>query len=68
MHISDMAMFWFRLHFKIIFYLESAFGQVPDTFVIDDIRCNGNEARLIDCPHSSTDDCSAGEGAGVKCY
>ena len=47
----------------------SAFGQVPVTFEIDDINCNGNEARLIDCQRRpSGHDCSAHEGAGVICY
>ena len=52
-----------------IFFLESAFGKVPVTFEIDDLRCNGNEARLIDCPRSSSGhNCNLHEGAGVICY
>ena len=61
--------FGFAYNFWTIFFLESAFGQVPDTFEIDDINCTGNEAQLLDCSRSSiAENCNAGEGAGVICY
>ena len=48
--------------------IKSAFGQVEDNFIFDDVSCRGNEKYLEDCPHKTTDDCGAGEGAGVICY
>merc|ERR1712037_367354 len=34
---------------------------------MDDVRCRGNEASLLDCPHNTKDDCNSDEGAGVIC-
>ena len=63
---------------------KSAFGAVPDTFVMDEVqmrppatiitlcclqvKCEGTEAQLDHCPHRDTDDCSGDEGAGVICF
>ena len=46
---------------------ESKFGNVPSKFAMDAVKCEGSERHLLDCPHSTTDDCGAGEGAGVIC-
>ena len=37
--------------------------------VLDDVRCTGNESRLIDCRHRGPDirDCDHYEDAGVRC-
>ena len=51
----------------IKFTTRSAFGTVPTLFAFDNVRCNGNETSLNDCPHLNTDDCSLEEGAGVVC-
>lgn len=48
-------------------------GEVIDgtgLILLDDLRCMGNESRLIDCPHNGLlkHDCSGHSGdAGVKC-
>ena len=34
---------------------------------MDDVECVGNEASILDCPHSTQDDCNGEEGAGVFC-
>jgi len=47
--------------------VKSAYGSVPSTFILDDVVCTGNEETLWECPHQTTDDCGAGEGAGVIC-
>ena len=43
----------------------NGFGQIW----LDDVRCRGTEARLIDCPASSlgTHNCGHSEDAGVRC-
>ena len=53
----------------IIFFEGSAFGQVSVTFEIDNISCNGDEARLVDCTRSSSShNCGENEEAGAICY
>jgi len=47
--------------------IQSKFGSVPATFAMDDVKCLGNEASILDCPHLTQDDCGVGEGAGVIC-
>merc|ERR1711962_985028 len=45
----------------------SAYGNVPDTFIMDNVACSGNEETLWDCTHVTIDDCGSHEGAGVIC-
>merc|ERR1711962_1547749 len=45
----------------------SAYGSVPDTFIMDNVACTGNEETLWDCTHVTIDDCGSHEGAGVIC-
>ena len=47
---------------KKTFYIEG------DNFVMDDVQCKGNEARLQECKHSSSHDCDLTEAAGVICH
>ena len=37
--------------------------------MFDDLRCNGNEPDISECPSRGwfTNDCSHGEDAGVSC-
>lgn len=46
----------------------SRFGSVPDVFAMDDVACQGTESHIMECQHTTTDNCSASEGAGVVCY
>jgi len=34
---------------------------------MDDVKCTGEEDNILDCPHSTKDDCGRDEGAGVRC-
>ena len=43
------------------------FGDVPDDFRMDDVKCIGSENRIEDCSYESTDNCGKTEGAGVEC-
>ena len=47
--------------------VRSFFGSVSSTFAMDNVRCTGNEASILDCPHLLHDDCDSSEGAGVIC-
>jgi len=49
---------------------ESKYGNVDleRQTCFDDVRCSGRESSLLDCRHSSQDDCGDSEGAGVVCY
>ena len=46
---------------------ESHFGKVSDDFMMDDVKCKGTEEKLLDCPHTTEDDCKGSEGLGVIC-
>ena len=45
----------------------SQHGNWRDNFIMDEVKCVGTEETLEDCPHLTTDDCGASEGAGVVC-
>ena len=47
--------------------LDSAFGQVEATFIMDEVNCTGEESSLEQCPHNTVHDCGSYEGAGVIC-
>ena len=46
---------------------KSHFGKVSDDFMMDEVKCKGNEEKLLDCPHKTEDDCGGKEGLGVIC-
>ncbi len=44
------------------------FGQGIGGIFLDNVRCTGSEARLVDCPHDpSASDCTHFEDASVIC-
>ena len=47
--------------------VQSHFGNVSNNFAMDDVKCTGREASILECPHSRVDDCGFHEGAGVIC-
>ena len=46
---------------------ESYFGREGSDFSMDQVQCQGDEARLTDCSYSTQDDCGASEAASVIC-
>merc|ERR1719184_730003 len=36
------------------------FGDVTTNFIINNVRCTGNETNLFHCPHTSKHDCGSG--------
>ena len=46
----------------------SFFGDVPDTYGMDEVRCSGLEMDIRHCEHVTVNDCGQGEGAGVMCF
>ena len=46
----------------------SHYGSVPADLVMDNVDCTGSEHYLRDCPHTTSHNCGAHEGAGVICY
>ena len=49
------------------FTRESYYGPIDTEYRMDNVKCDGNEIRLLDCLHSDQDDCGPGEAAGVIC-
>ena len=49
--------------------LVATFGSGSGRIWLDNVRCNGSEARLIDCPADpiGSHDCGHSEDAGVRC-
>lgn len=47
----------------------AAFGRGTGPILMDDVQCNGNEQRLVDCQHirGSNHNCFHAEDAGVTC-
>ena len=46
---------------------KSEYGNVEPNFIMDEVKCNGNEETLEDCEHNLTHDCKGKEAAGVIC-
>ena len=46
-----------------------AYGQGTGPILLDQVRCNGNELSLFDCPQNpiGQHDCSHAEDAGITC-
>ena len=49
--------------------INAAFGQGIGPILFDDVRCNGFERRLFDCPHQGLEahNCGHHSDAGVVC-
>jgi len=48
--------------------LSSPFGDVATNFLPFNLKCNGNEDSLFECPYTYKHDCGSGKGAGVGCF
>ena len=53
----------------IVARLNGKFGQGIGPIFLDDVRCSGNESRLLDCPHRGVEvtNCGHHQDAGVEC-
>ena len=47
--------------------VRSAFGAVSSNFIMDNVKCAGNETNIFLCTHTKRDNCGSTEGAGVVC-
>jgi len=45
----------------------SKFGQVEESFIMDNVQCQGTESSLDSCKHLDKHNCRSHEGAGVIC-
>ena len=44
------------------------YGYGVGSILLNNLACQGNEARLIDCPSGTVTSCSHSEDAGVRCH
>ena len=42
-------------------------GQSSSPILLDDVRCEGTENNLFDCPHTADHNCDHSEDVGVRC-
>ena len=50
-------------------FVGAAFGQGTGPILLDNVRCNRREQRLIDCPHNGIGihNCLHSDDAGLRC-
>ena len=49
-------------------YSSAAFGRGTGDILLGDLKCNGKESSLFECPHdTNTVDCNHYDDAGVSC-
>ena len=48
-------------------FLGSEFGDVPNSFITNNVYCGGGENALLGCKYSKYHNCGVKEGAGVVC-
>ena len=49
------------------FVAQAYFGAGQGRIVLDNVRCNGNETRLVSCSNSTIVNCQHSEDVGVIC-
>ena len=45
-----------------------SFGQIPGRTSVQNVRCSGDEARLLDCPNSGACNTRFYASVGVRCH
>ena len=48
-------------------FSRNPFGPGTGRIVLDNLRCTGEEARLVECPHTKTHNCHHLEDVGLAC-
>ena len=43
------------------------YGQGTGPIQLDNVQCTGNEVNLLQCSHSTIDNCGHYEDAGIRC-
>ena len=45
----------------------ATFGEGSGQIHLDDVQCTGSETDILDCPHTTLENCHHGEDASVVC-
>ncbi|XP_035661621.1 uncharacterized protein LOC118405899 [Branchiostoma floridae] len=64
-HASDVLCR--QLGYKRAVQISVDFSPGSGTILLGDIRCTGNESNILECQHSSLDNCDNGDVVGVVC-
>ena len=43
------------------------YGQGTGPIQLDNVQCTGSEVNLLQCSHSTIDNCGHSEDAGIRC-
>ena len=62
-----MIIHFFITSIAAVAYSSAAFGQGNATIHLDDVTCDGQENRLLDCTVNHIHNCHHSEDAGVAC-
>ena len=50
-----------------MYFSSGKFGRGSGAIHLDDVQCVGSESMLMQCPHTSMDNCAHFEDVGLRC-
>ena len=50
-----------------LYFYNAYFSQGTGPIQLDNIQCTGNEQTILQCSHSTIDNCGHSQDAGIRC-